>query len=175
MKPAHPALLKHLNRFVGFARNRLSDPDLAIDAVQDSLVKAVRAAPEIDDEDRLIAWFYTVLRNTITDLHRRRGAEARALERLAGEPEAEMEPELHAATCACFEELLPAMKPEYREVLTSLDLGNEEPAAVAERLGITRNNLKVRRHRARAQLRKRLEESCGVCATHGCLDCTCDA
>jgi RNA polymerase sigma-70 factor (ECF subfamily) len=31
----------------------------------------------------------------------------------------------------------------------------------------------VRLHRARAALKTRLEQSCGTCATHGCLDCTC--
>lgn len=51
--------------------------------------------------------------------------------------------------------------------------GDESPAAVAADLGITRNNLKVRRHRARKQLRARLEDLCRLCAHHGCLDCTC--
>lgn len=44
---------------------------------------------------------------------------------------------------------------------------------MAEHLGITRNNLKVRRYRARQQLRERLEETCQACAEQGCLDCTC--
>jgi len=45
---------------------------------------------------------------------------------------------------------------------------------VAKELGITPNNLKVRRHRARQQLRERLEEVCRTCAKHGCLDCSCE-
>ena len=49
----------------------------------------------------------------------------------------------------------------------------EDDYRVAERLDITRNNLKVRHHRARQQLRERLEETCRTCATHGCIDCTC--
>jgi RNA polymerase sigma-70 factor (ECF subfamily) len=28
-------------------------------------------------------------------------------------------------------------------------------------------------HRARQALRRRLEESCGTCAEHACLDCSC--
>jgi RNA polymerase sigma-70 factor (ECF subfamily) len=33
----------------------------------------------------------------------------------------------------------------------------------------------VRLHRARQALKRELERSCGTCATHGCLDCTCGA
>ena len=49
-----------------------------------------------------------------------------------------------------------------------------EKAIQASDLGITPNNLKVRRHRARRALRARLEETCRICAAHGCLDCTCE-
>lgn len=33
----------------------------------------------------------------------------------------------------------------------------------------------LRLHRARKQLRERLEATCRVCSKHGCLDCSCDA
>jgi DNA-directed RNA polymerase specialized sigma24 family protein len=59
------------------------------------------------------------------------------------------------------------------DLIAAVELGGETPEAAAERLGITRNNLKVRRHRARQQLRVRLEETRRTCARHGCLDCTC--
>lgn len=45
------------------------------------------------------------------------------------------------------------MKPEYAELIEAMDLGSETPEAAAERLEITRNNPKVRHHRARQQLR----------------------
>ena len=53
--------------------------------------------------------------------------------------------------CACFRALLPAMKPEYAELIEAMDLGGETPEAVAGRLGITANNLKVRRDGQRIQ------------------------
>jgi RNA polymerase sigma-70 factor (ECF subfamily) len=31
----------------------------------------------------------------------------------------------------------------------------------------------VRLHRARQALRNNLEQACGVCTKHGCLNCTC--
>ena len=54
-----------------------------------------------------------------------------------------------------------------------IDLGEQKPESVAAELEMTANNLRVRHHRAREQLRKRLEETCRLCAKHGCLDCDC--
>ncbi len=65
------------------------------------------------------------------------------------------------------------MRPAYADLIRALDLDGVPAEAVAERLGISRNNLRVRHHRARAQLKVRLEATCRLCATHGCLDCTC--
>ena len=75
--------------------------------------------------------------------------------------------------CACFRELIPALKPDYALLIERLDLANGDSAQVAAELELTPNNLKVRHHRARQALRRRLEESCRLCAKHGCLDCTC--
>ena len=41
--------------------------------------------------------------------------------------------------------------------------------------GITSNNAAVRVFRAREALKKQVARSCGTCADHGCLECTCGA
>jgi hypothetical protein len=43
----------------------------------------------------------------------------------------------------------------------------------ADQAGINSNNAGVRVFRARDALRKQVQRSCGTCATHGCVDCTC--
>ena len=45
----------------------------------------------------------------------------------------------------------------------------------AAEAGITSNNAAVRVFRAREALRKQVARSCGTCADHGCLDCTCES
>ena len=72
-----------------------------------------------------------------------------------------------------FEALLPALRPEYADVLRRVDLAGERPAEVARALGLTANNAMVRLHRARKALRADLQRSCRTCADHGCLDCSC--
>ncbi|MDP8922827.1 MAG: sigma-70 family RNA polymerase sigma factor [Chloroflexota bacterium] len=165
-------LLDAREQFLGFIRTRIKDPDLAEDILQDSLLRAIRAAPDLRDEDRLLPWFFRVLRNAIVDAYRRRGVE-QAHVVVAEPPEAAAEPEEDSELCTCFERLIPTLRPEYAELIRAVELENESPAATASRLGITPNNLKVRRHRARQALRQKLEETCRTCADHGCLDCTC--
>ena len=171
-------LLSNLAAFQAFARRRLGDEQLAADAVQESLLRALNSDHKISDDDNLVAWFYRILRNVLTDLHRRRAARSRGLERYATDAAIARElddPEVEQAACACFRELLPTLRPEYARALQLSDLDAQPAEAVAEQLGISKNNLKVRLHRARRQLRERLEQTCKMCATHGCLDCTCNS
>ncbi|MCG3155564.1 MAG: hypothetical protein DKINENOH_02170 [bacterium] len=168
-------LLNQREQLLAYVRRKVSDSALAEDVLQDSLLKALRAAPELRDEEKLVPWFYRVLNNAITDVYRRRQVEAKHFEKSPALPEHVAEPESddEAALCACIRELIPTLKPEYAQLIERMELTEADPALVADQLGINRNNLKVRRHRARQALRQRLEETCRVCAQHGCLDCTC--
>lgn len=167
------SLLDNIEEYLGFARRRLGDPDLAGDVVQESLLKALRAADQLRNRENVKAWFYRILRRTIIDLYRRRDANDRALAELERELSGPVELEVERVVCACIERLLPAMSPQYADAIRRLDLHEESAEAVAASFGISRNNLNVRLHRARQQLKQRLEQSCRMCARHGCLDCHC--
>ena len=157
---------------LAFVRSRVDDPDLAEDILQDSLLRAVTAAPGLRDEDRLTSWLYQIVRNAIVDAYRRRGVREAARERFAAEASSAFTPAEEARACACLLDLVPTLKPEYAAVVEA-DLAGQDAGALAEALGITPNNLKVRRHRAHRHLRERLEQTCRSCAAHGCVDCTC--
>ena len=120
-------------------------------------------------------WFYRLLRNAVIDHYRHTGAEKRALERFGFEQALRepLEPELKRQICSCISDLIPALRPGYAELIREVDLGDKEIAEVAQRLGITSNNTRVRLFRARRALRMALIETCGVCAEHACLDCSC--
>lgn len=177
MTTLESSLLSHLSEFLAFARRRLSSPELAADAVQESLLKALRSENVLRDEASARAWFYRILRRTIIDLYRRDDLHAQAVEKLKAELDLSKrpDPEEELVTCRCLKALLPTLKPEYVELIERLDLNGEPVEAASQRLKITKNNLIVRHYRARQQLRERLELSCQSCATHGCLDCTCDS
>lgn len=166
-------LLEHHEMFLAFARKRVADPDLAADAVQDSLLKAVKSAGQIRDNESVVPWFYRILRRTILDLYRRRGVRQRVMVEMPEDFEAVASEEEKANICGCLRGLLPTLKPEYAQAIEAVDLGEGSLENVAAKLGVARNNLKVRLHRARKQLHDRLVQTCQLCAKHGCLDCHC--
>ncbi len=61
-----------LRRLDAAARLILRDPDLAQDAVQESLIRAWRDLPGLRDPDRFDAWLHRLLVNACLDLLRRR-------------------------------------------------------------------------------------------------------
>ena len=173
MQRIETQLLQELEKFTAFVRGRIGDPHLAADVVQDSLLKALKSANQLRDDESAVAWFYRILRHSIIDLYRRRATSQTALDRLERELNAPPDKEEERAICGCIESLIPALNTDYAELIRRLDLAGESPETVSAALGMTTNNLRVRHHRARRQLRERLEQTCRMCAKHGCLDCTC--
>ncbi|MGN6554865.1 MAG: RNA polymerase sigma factor [Verrucomicrobiota bacterium] len=168
-------LLKNLKAFVAFARQRVGDAHLAEDVVQESLVKALGSAKKPGNDDDTVAWFYRILRRSIIDLYRRNSARTRALEKFQNELPATPDAGDTRLLCQCFKRLLPSVPEQYRKLLQRIDLDGYDPDEVAVALGLTRNNLMVRLHRARKHLREQLTRNCRACSKHGCLDCTCEA
>ena len=65
------------------------------------------------------------------------------------------------------------LKSEYAEALQAIDVDGMPVKTFAEQRGLSASNAGVRVFRAREALKRRVVESCGTCAEHGCLNCTC--
>jgi len=162
-------------RFLTFLERRLGNRADAEDLLQTAYVRAVAEGGTLRDEEKVVPWFYQLLRNLLVDHYRHRAATGRLEERLARETEmiAINEKELFREVCRCVNDVTEALKPEYHEILLRVELQDESLEGVAIKLGITPNNASVRLHRARRALREALQVTCGACTEHGCLDCTC--
>ena len=166
-------LLAQHDRFLGFLARRLGSSEDAEELLQTAYLRALEKGVPEDVDEGVVAWFYRVLRNALVDAGRRRDAEQRRVEGLGqGQSEA-ADGELRATICACLHDVLPALKPEYADVVREVDLHDQRLADVAAAREITVNNATVRLHRARQALKKQLLRTCGACAAHGCLDCHC--
>lgn len=168
-------LVANHREFLRFVERRVGSRALAEDILQTAFVKNVDKLDTI--RDTAIGWFYAVLRNAITDHHRRTAAAERRLDALASEAEttAAHDDELAGVVCRCVAELAATLKPEYAEALQRIEVEGVSVKAYAEELGISSSNAGVRVFRAREALRKQVARACGTCADHGCLDCTCSA
>lgn len=170
MTPFENTLNSHLNELLNFARSKLNDKELAADIVQESLLKALNARETLKDKSSIRAWLFSILRNTITDVYRKQ----------AGNKMENLNPdvfystdEVDLLTCTCMEKLLPSLNKDYAFLIRELELNRKPTREIEKLLNLSGNALKVKRHRARKQLKQRLEETCRLCARHGCLDCNC--
>lgn len=170
------SLVANHRRFLSFLERRVGSREIAEDILQDAFVRGLPRVEQLREGQAATGWFYQVLRNAIIDHHRRRGAEARAMEKVGvlGETESPAaDAELLNEACRCVAELLDTLKPEYADALREVEMKERGLGDYARDAGITANNAAVRLHRARTAMRNQLLKSCGTCADHGCLDCTC--
>jgi RNA polymerase sigma factor (sigma-70 family) len=168
-------LIANQKRFLAFLERRLGDSQSARDLLQSAFARAIESGTPTDSPGDIVNWFHAVLRNALTDHHRHADVVRRAQVHQGDSSFVDnaLDSELKSAVCACMHDLLPTLKPEYGEVLREVDLAERPIADVAKEFGVTANNATVRLHRARQALKKQLQRSCGACATHGCLDCSC--
>ena len=148
-------------------------PDRAEDLLHDSVVGAITALSQLEDDSQLEGWFHRILRNKAVDHHRKKNRERLGNNKWARQSRRFVVPEFQPNPCQCVHEIIPTLKPEYAEAIRDVEMSDDEMRDVAARIGISYNNLKVRVHRARRKLRERLEKTCAKCAEQGCIDCTC--
>lgn len=168
------ALVENHRRFLAFLRPRMNSNEDAEELLQDAFVRAVDKGKHLRNDESAVAWFYRLLRNALTDYYRRRDVARRALEALSTDAaEPVIEPELEQTVCRCVNLLLTTLKPDQARLLEQVEVEGRRVIDAAQELGISENSASVKLYRARQALKARLEQSCGTCATHGCLDCTC--
>lgn len=165
------SLVANHRDFLAFVQRRVGDRALAEEILQDAFVKSISKLEDV--RESAVGWFYRVLRNAITDHYRRVAANERRHEAYAREADLIDDEELHRVACKCVAELAKTLKPEYANALERVEVNGLSVKDYADEAGISSNNAGVRIFRAREALRKQVARSCGTCATHGCVDCTC--
>lgn len=178
--PETPAAVARLvanhREFLGFLQARVGGRALAEDILQDAFVRGIGKLASLRDDESAVAWFYRILRNAVVDHHRRHAVSDRRLTAFAAElATTTPDPELRGAVCQCVARLADNLKPEYAEALRRIEVDGVAVKDYASEAGITSNNAAVRVFRAREALKKQVVRSCGTCAEHGCLECSCGA
>ena len=167
-------LLENHRTFLSFLERRVGDRALAEDILQDAFMRNLDKFDAVGDE-AIVPWFYRTLRNAVIDRYRRQGTADKAVGAFARQLESSQVPtgDLESEICGCVTRLAQTLKPEYAEVLQAVDVESQSVKEFADAKGLSQSNAGVRAFRARQALRKRVMQSCGTCAEHGCLNCTC--
>jgi RNA polymerase sigma-70 factor (ECF subfamily) len=167
-----PALLAERERFLAFLGRRVGDAATAEDLLHGAFTKVIERSSAPRNAKRVVPWFFRVLRRMLVDRARRNAAGKRALEKRS-RGRAVATSELEDQVCACVGALVRTLPPEHQDILQRVEIDGDSVREAADRLGITPSAAAVRAHRARAALRRRIQEMCGACSEHRCLRCEC--
>lgn len=153
----------------------------ADDLAQEVFVRVTRALPEFRGESSVSTWILRIARGVGLDhLRSRRHHEARRTVSLAApateageagsdgaptvpEPREEAQAPrrlVRAEMSSCVREYVARLAPEHRAVIELKDLEGLSNPEIADRLGVSVANAKIRLHRARQALRGELERGC---------------
>jgi RNA polymerase sigma-70 factor (ECF subfamily) len=141
-------------------------------------LRALARAPELRDVSAVRGWLAIVLRTTVADHWRSARSERRRFR--SDDPHSLEHREeytlphpmssRHSESCDCLPDVVAKLREGERDLLQAIDLRGSDRATHAERLGLTRNALDVRLHRARGALRTALLVHCDVCSEGGRFD-----
>ena len=154
-------IVRYLTRLVG--------PEGAEDLAQEVFIKISRSLGEFRGESSLSTWVYRVATNAAWD--RLRSAEHRssvsavspcgdedvAVPDLGVSAEQQV---IRGEMSECVRSLVDELPESYRTVLVLSEIEGLRDAEIADVLGVTLETVKIRLHRARARLRKAMEEQC---------------
>jgi RNA polymerase sigma-70 factor, ECF subfamily len=160
--------LKYLDALYNLARWLARDPVEAEDLVQETYLRAIRAAHQFQTGTNLRAWLFQILRNTFYTQYKRKGREPEAYDpevldrmphssgsvaaddRLAGPPDGAAGVDLTAA--------LGRLPEEYRTVVLMADLEDFTMGEIAAVMECPVGTVKSRLFRARGMLKEFLRD-----------------
>lgn len=151
---------KHKKMVYGIAWSRLGDSDLSEDAAQETFIKAYTYLGTLREPHKFQGWLARIARNVCTSLGRRAKRDDAFKQRWAVLESSEAEPhcEERESLAQQLWESFADLSAQHREALTIFYIEGKSVDEAAAALGITETTLKTRLHRARAALRRQLEQ-----------------
>lgn len=155
-----PRVLRYLSRMVG--------PDQAEDLTQEVFHRVSLNLGQFKGEAKPSTWVFRIATNAAIDrLRSARQTEPAAPSGQTVAPSAQTilprlpdEMVVEQEMNACIEEFIDRLPLNYRTILILGEMEGFSTRELAQALGISPENVKVRRHRARAALKKALEKGC---------------
>jgi len=164
-----PALASYLRRFVG-------DPILAEDLLQETLLRIEKGLGGFEGRSSLKTWSFTIASRVAAD-HFRAPENSLYIVDIDSTPEvADLDPSIHERMVvsemnSCVRQVIDSLPSDFRTALVLHDLEGMSAKEVAAICECSVAAAKIRIHRARARLKKRLERKCDFQYDDGVLRC----
>lgn len=134
----------------------------AQDIVQEVFLKVHDNVDTLKGRDRIVAWIFSIARNTVTDFYRKNGSGLVNIEYIHPCMESEDNTDMTIEFTSCIHHFLPFLPKQSRDVLIRVELGDLSQKELADQLGLPYSTVKSRVQRARQRLRELIEECCVV-------------
>ena len=155
------ALNAHYLDFQRYLMRRVGDKATAEDVLQSFCVRVMQSQTQLRDEASALGWLYTVLKSVLMDHFRKETVRKRGDARYSQEQLVldgdDLAQESDDAICKCLRGFL-----------------EETRKNVADDMGVSQQNLRVRLHRARGAIGVALKQHCGACCETEYRDCFCE-
>ncbi len=174
--PAPESLEQYLPYLYRFALGRLRDPDLAQDAVQETLVAALKGGSRFEGRSAVRSWLTAILKHKVVDIQRARARETPLEADVAadevedeafrvdghwqhppaewGNPDRALEQQRFWEV---FQRCMEGLPERAARAFVLREIDGESIEEICRVLGISQSNCWVLLHRARARLRDCLE------------------
>lgn len=150
-----PVLFRVVLRIVG-------DQESAEEICHDTFIRFYQHSTTLPEADQARYWILRVGKNLAYNLAKRRGRERSAFEKAFFEPKRPSRPAdsdtLEAETQRLVRDAVNQLPKTLRDVVVLKEYGGLAYGEIADALGISEGNVKVRAHRARERLARILEE-----------------
>ncbi|HYA41088.1 MAG TPA: RNA polymerase sigma factor [Syntrophobacteraceae bacterium] len=137
----------------------------ADDLTQETFIRAEKNLDTLRDESKISSWLFSIAHNICQDhfrsLQRTSSKECEISEAKEVFREAIVQKKLEQGEMsACVQNVVRTLPESYRDVIMLFDIAELSHRQIAEILDTTIENVKVRLHRARKELRALLEKKC---------------
>ena len=170
-KEFHPKILRYLERLTG-------DREEAKDLDQEVFLKVDKGLSKFEGRSSLSTWIYRIATNVSHDRFRSASFQKGKKQTLTdgfieenkedanvwtGEREASSDQQLEGKEMSsCINRYIYDLNEDYQKVLVLSEYEGLKNKEIANILGVTIDTIKIRIHRARTQLKKRMEKGCDI-------------
>ncbi|MBT5954688.1 sigma-70 family RNA polymerase sigma factor [bacterium] len=166
-------MISNWSQLKGIIVKLVKNPTIADDILQTSFIKAVSTKSPPNNQKKILPWLKTVVKNTSLDILRKQNNEQKNIIN-SDSIEIESPTTIDSDICTCILSLLKSLSVNDQDILKTLDMESTPIKTLSQSTSTPINTLKVRRHRARQRLKKRLINVCNVGTAAECKTCECN-
>ena len=168
------ALVESKDRIFHYLLRHTRNEQDAQDVLQDFFVRVLTRSDDLLSCDKMRGWLSSILRSVLSDHFRKRNQETKKLNEyaafLALMGPAEEKPE---TDFPCIKKNLPKLNPDYQKLIESADLRTEDRIRISSDLRLSPNTLRVKLHRSRQALGRKIKLDRANCSTECELQVVC--